>query len=170
MTITFRPLDMSDMPRLARWLMAPHVRQFYQPAAITLAEVIAEYAPMIGERTPTICHIACASEPFAYVQSYRNRAYPDWADLIEAQDGISLDLFIGEPAFLHRGFGRALILAYLREVARSHFAGETHAYIAHACANEKALRCSQAVGFQPLREFMEDGVPTLLLTREMGDP
>jgi aminoglycoside 6'-N-acetyltransferase len=167
MTITFRPLDMSDMPRLATWLMAPHVRQFYQPAPITLAEVTAEYAPMIGGRTPTICHIACAGAPFAYVQSYRNRAYPDWAELIEAQDGISLDLFIGEPAFLHRGFGRALILAYLQQVALAHFADEIRAYIAHACANAAALRCSQGAGFRPLREFMEDGVPTLLLVREM---
>jgi aminoglycoside 6'-N-acetyltransferase len=166
MSITFRPLDMSDMPRLAAWLMAPHVRQFYQPAPITLAEVTAEYAPMIGEWT-TICHIACAAEPFAYVQSYRNRAYPDWAALIEAQDGISLDLFIGDQAFLHRGFGRALILAYLREVALMHFAGETRAYIAHARANTTALRCSQAAGFRPLREFMEDGIPTLLLVREI---
>jgi aminoglycoside 6'-N-acetyltransferase len=167
MTITFRPLDMSDMPRLALWLMAPHVRAFYQPAPITLEEVVAEYAPMIGERTPTICHIASAREPFAYVQSYRNRAYPDWAELIEAQDGISLDLFIGDPAFLHRGFGRALIGAYLQQIAVPHFARETRAYIAHACANTKALRCSRAAGFWPLREFMEDGVPTLLLAREM---
>ena len=168
MPITFRPLDMSDMPRLARWLMAPHVRQFYQPAPITLAEVTAEYAPMIGERTPTICHIACAGDPFAYVQSYRNCAYPEWAELIEAYGGISLDLFIGEPAFLHRGFGRALILAYLQQIAVPHFAGETRTYIAHACANTTALRCSQAAGFRPLREFMEEGVPTLLLAREMG--
>jgi aminoglycoside 6'-N-acetyltransferase len=87
--------------------------------------------------------------------------------LIEAQDGISLDLFIGEPAFLHRGFGRALILAYLGELALTHFAGETRAYIAHACANEKALRCSQAAGFRPLREFTEDGVSTLLLARDI---
>jgi aminoglycoside 6'-N-acetyltransferase len=168
MTITFRPLDMSDMPRLARWLMAPHVRQFYQPAPITLAEVVAEYAPMIGERTPTICHIASAGAPFAYVQSYRNRAYPDWAELIEAQDGISLDLFIGDPAFLHRGLGRALTGAYLEQVAVPHFAGETRAYIAHACANTTALRCSQAAGFRPLREFTEEGVPTLLLARAMA--
>jgi aminoglycoside 6'-N-acetyltransferase len=168
MTMTFRPLDMSDMPRLAAWLMEPHVRQFYQPAPIALAEVTAEYAPMIGNATPTICHIAAnAGTPFAYVQSYRNRDYPDWAELIEAQDGISLDLFIGDPACLHRGLGRALIGAYLQQVAVPHFVGETRAYIAHATANATALRCSQAAGFRPLREFIEDGVPTLLLVREM---
>jgi aminoglycoside 6'-N-acetyltransferase len=167
MTITFHPVDISEMPRLAAWLMEPHVRRFYQPAPITLEEVIAEYGPMLGNRTPTICHLA-ASEgtPFAYVQSYRNLDYPEWADLIDVRDGISVDLFIGEPAFLHRGFGRAVLRAYLDQVALAHFATETRAYIAHATANAPALRCSQAAGFRPLREFLEDGVPTLLLVRE----
>ena len=168
MTITFRPVDTSDMPRLAAWLMAPHVRQFYQPAPITLDEVTAEYAPMIGNDTPTICHFAVSeTTPFAYVQSYRNLDYPEWAEMIDVRDGISVDLFIGEPAFLHRGMGRVLLVAYLKEVAFAYFA-ETRAYIAHATANASALRCSQAAGFRPVREFLEDGVPTLLLMREAG--
>ena len=171
MPITFRPLDTSDLPHLTVWLMEPHVRRFYQPAPITLAEVAAEYAPMIGNHTPTICHVAVGGEtPFAYVQSYRNLAYPEWAHMIAVRDGISVDLFIGDPAFLHRGFGRALLDAYLARVAFAHFRTETRAYIAHATANTMALRCSQAAGFRPLREFVEDGVPTLLLMRDAAKP
>jgi RimJ/RimL family protein N-acetyltransferase len=167
MTLTFRPLEMSDLPRLTTWLMEPHVRTFYQSAPITLAEVTAEYAPMIGNRTPTICHLAVSDgAPFGYVQSYRNLAYPEWAELIGAHDGISVDLFIGDPAFLQGGFGRALLREYLAQVALVHFVPETRAYIAHAVANAPALRCSQAAGFRPLREFLEDGVPTLLLMRQ----
>jgi aminoglycoside 6'-N-acetyltransferase len=161
--VTFRPLAMPDMPRLAVWLMEPHVRRFYQPAPITRDEVVAEYAPMVGNATPTICHIALsAGTPFAYVQSYRNVDYPEWADLIGVVDGISIDLFIGDPAFLHRGMGRAFLAAYLHDVALPYFA-EQRAYISHAAANTTALACSQAAGFRPLRAFMEDGVPTLLL-------
>src|SRR5579871_6740726 len=138
--ITFRPLELADMARLAAWLMEPHVRAFYQPAPITLAEVTAEYAPMVGNAMPTICHIALyGGTPFAYVQSYRNLDYPEWAELIEVGDGISVDFFIGDPAFLHRGMGRALLAAYLRDEAFPHFA-ETRAYIAHAVANATALR------------------------------
>ena len=168
MTIAFRTLDMSDLPRLAAWLMEPHVRKFYQPDPITLDEVTAEYAPVIGNDTPTICHLAVSQgAPFAYVQSYRNFDYPEWAEMIDVHDGISVDLFIGDPAFLHRGMGRALLVAYLQEVALARFA-ETHAYIAHATANASALRCSQAAGFRPVREFLEHGVPTLLLKRDAG--
>ena len=86
------------------------------------------------------------------------------------RDGISLDLFIGDPAFLHRGCGRALLREYLTRVACPHFATETHAYIAHAAANTSALRCSQAAGFRPLRTFLEGEVRTQLLAREMPGP
>ena len=55
---------------------------------------------------------------------------------------------------------------YLDQVVRVHFAAETRACIAHATANAAVLRCSQASGFRPLREFMECGIPTLLLVRE----
>jgi aminoglycoside 6'-N-acetyltransferase len=168
MTIAFRPIDLSDMPMLTAWLAEPHVRTFYQPVPITLDAVIAEYAPLIGNDTPTICHLAVSGgAPFAYVQSYRNLDYPEWAELIQVRDGISLDLFIGDPAFLHRGFGRALLSAYLDQIALAHFAAEPRAYIAHATANAPALRCSQAAGFRPVREFIEEGVPTLLLARKM---
>jgi aminoglycoside 6'-N-acetyltransferase len=170
MSITFRPLDASDLPRLATWLMEAHVREFYQPLPIARDEVVAEYAPLIGNDTPTICHLAVGDGvPFGYIQSYRNDAYPEWAELIQAHDGISLDLFIGDPAFLHRGIGRATLAAYLEQIAHPHFA-ESRAYIAHAIGNAAALRCSQAVGFRPVREFIEEGVRTVLLVRDARAP
>jgi hypothetical protein len=33
---------------------------------------------------------------------------------------------------------------------------------------DAALRCSQAPGFRPLREFLEDGIKMLLLAMERG--
>jgi aminoglycoside 6'-N-acetyltransferase len=107
-----------------------------------------------------------AGAPFAYLQCYRNVDYPDWAAIIGVNDGISVDLFIGEPAYLRRGFGRLILSEYLHRVAFPHFAGETRACIAHEPANTAALRCSQAVGFRPFHTFLEDGVEMLLLTTE----
>jgi len=113
---------------------------------------------------PTICHLAISGDaPFAYLQCYRNADYPEWVDIIEVNDGISVDLFVGEPAYLHRGFGRAALCGYLLEVAFPYYASETRAYIAHEPLNTAALRCSRAVGFRPLRKFLEGGVEMVLL-------
>ncbi|WP_421931107.1 GNAT family N-acetyltransferase [Phenylobacterium sp.] len=162
--IGFRPLAASDFPMLTGWLAEPHVRRFVQKTPMSLDAVTAKYGPRVQGEQPIICHIACVDGvPFGYLQAYRNRDWPDAAD--GQTDGISPDLFIGEPTFLGRGLGRAMLDAYVRDLALPHFA-ETIAYIAHDLANTAALACSQAVGFTPLREFVEDGEPMLLLRLE----
>jgi len=158
---------MRDLPTLTAWLAEPHVRKFYQKTPLSPVEVALEYGPLIRGETPDICHIAMSDDvPFAYLQSYRNVDYPDWAAVIEKNDGISVDLFIGKPAYLGRGFGRLILSQYLQRIAFPHFAGETYAYIAHDLANAAALRCSRAARFRPVREFFEDGVKMLLLVMQ----
>ena len=113
---------------------------------------------------PTICSWPIdRGAPFAYLQCYRNADYPEWAGLIGAADGISVDLFIGDPACLRQGLGQAALSEYLRQVAFAAYPRETSAYIAHEPDNAAALRCSQAVGFRRLRMFDEGGVETVLL-------
>lgn len=167
--IAFRPVEELDFPTLTAWLAEPHVRKFYQKTTVTLEQVAAEYGPAVRGIEPTLCHLALREgSPFAYLQCYRNADYPEWVDIIGVHDGISVDLFIGDPSTLGRGLGRAALGAYLREVAFPHFPSETRAYIAHEPANTAALRCSEAVGFRPLRSFLEYGIETVLLMMEQG--
>ena len=165
-TIAFRPLAEADFPLLHRWLAEPHVRAFYQKTAVTLAEVADEYGPAVRGEEPTYCHLALDRDtPFGYLQCYRNVSYAPWAQLIGTTAGISVDLYLGEPGYLRRGYGRAMLDGYLKRVALPLFPGETEAYIAHAMTNTAALRCSQAIGFRPLRQFVEDGKEMRLLVR-----
>jgi aminoglycoside 6'-N-acetyltransferase len=162
--IEFRPLQLADCPRLTGWLAEPHVRQFYQKAPITLAEVEAEYGPTIRGEEPSLSHIASSGgRPFGYIQCYANTAYPEYAEAIGVDHGISVDLYLGDPAFLGRGFGRAMLAGYLARVAFPAYPDETLAYIAHEPQNLAALACSQSVGFRPLRFVWEDGVKDQLL-------
>jgi aminoglycoside 6'-N-acetyltransferase len=168
--ISFRPLTASDLPMLTVWLAEPHVRAFYQKTPATLADVALEYGPAIRGEEPTICHLAShGGVPFAYLQCYRNADYPEWVDTIAVAEGICVDLFIGDPAYLRRGFGRAALAGYLRHVAFPHFAGEARAYIGHELSNMRALQCSEAVGFRPLRPFQENGIETMLLVIEKAE-
>lgn len=163
--ITFRPLAAADFPMLTGWLAQPHVRRFVQKTPMTLEDVASKYGPRVQGEQPIICHVTQrGGEDFGYLQAYRNRDWPDAAD--GQADGISLDLHIGEPAFLGQGLGRAMLGAYARGLALPHFA-QTTAYIAHELANTAALACSKAVGFTPLRAFVEDGEPMLLLKLEV---
>jgi hypothetical protein len=59
--------------------------------------------------------------------------------------------------------------AYLQDVAFPLYASEHRAYIGHDLTNTAALRCSQAVGFRPLRPFVEEGIEMLLLVINKAD-
>jgi aminoglycoside 6'-N-acetyltransferase len=165
--VAFRPLVEADFPFLVRWLAEPHVRAFYQKDPVSLAQVALEYGPAVRLEEATICSLALhRGAPFAHLQCYRNADYPEWAEIIGVVDGISVDLFIGDPAYLRRGFGRAALRGYLDEVVFPSYAGERRAYIGHELTNHAALQCSQAVGFQPLRRFQEDDLAMQLLATE----
>ena len=107
-----------------------------------------------------------ASAPFAYLQCYRNVDYPEWTAVIGEPEGVSIDLYIGDPAFLHRGLGRAALGGYLRRVAFARHPGERRAFIGHEPTNTLALCCSEAVGFRRLRPFIEDGIEMVLLAAD----
>jgi aminoglycoside 6'-N-acetyltransferase len=151
---------------MTRWLAAPHVKAFYQPAQISLDEVIERYGPRLAEAWPTRCHIALSHDhPFAYLQCYRNADWPEWSATMDVEGGLSIDLYIGDADFVGRGFGRAMLAAYVRE-AFAIFPDERLCYIAHAADNRPALASSQAVGFRFLKTFDEEGVVMRLLALE----
>ncbi len=162
--ITFRPVAEPDVPMLWRWLAEPHVRAFYQKAPITLDEVAAKMAPRISGEVPARCHIALYDgTPFGYLQSYRNTDWPEWAAMIGSHGGASIDLHIGDPTFIGRGLGRAMLAAYVRDFVFHHFVDMSEAYIAHEVTNTAALAASQAAGFRVIGSFVEAGVPMTLL-------
>ena len=166
-SVGFRLLTDADFPLLTAWLAEPHVRKFYQKALVTLMDVALEYGPCVQGEEPTICYLAVSgATPFAYLQCYRNADYPQWAEIIGVADGISVDLYIGEPSFLGRGFGQAALRGFLRLIAFPHFRAESRVYISHESGNEAALQCSRAVGFRPLQTFPENGVENILLAMD----
>lgn len=155
------------MPLLTRWLAEPHVRRFYQKTPVAPDEIAAEYGPALRGEEPTLCHLALLDgTPFAYLQCYRNADYPEWVVILGIADGVSIDLYIGDPAFLHRGLGRAALAGYLREVVFARYPEERRATIGHELGNTAALPCSEAAGFRRIGTFIENGTDMVLLGAE----
>lgn len=165
--ITFRPLTAADFPMLTLWLAEPHVRKFVQKTPMSLEDVTAKYGPRVRGEQPLVCHVASDDgAPFGYLQAYRNRDWPDYAQVMGHDDGVSLDLHIGDPTLVGKGLGRAMLGGYVSGVALPHYA-EHRAYIAHDLDNAAALACSRSVGFRPLEQFLEDGEVKQLLRLEL---
>jgi len=67
-----------------------------------------------------------------------------------------------DPAMLGQRFGRAMLGAYLRDVAFPLFPDEHRCFIAHEVENHAAIACSRAVGFEMVGPFVEEGFPSFL--------
>jgi aminoglycoside 6'-N-acetyltransferase len=167
--IAFRPLALADLDDLTLWLNRPHLRRFFQKAPVTRAEIEAKYAPRILGREATACHLALQEgRPFAYLQCYRIADWPEWARMIGEGAGIGVDLAIFEPTLIGKGLGRAMLSAYLRDVAFPLYPEQDKCFIAHEVENTQAVAASRAAGFRYLRDFAEDGLQTALLVFERG--
>ena len=165
--IQFRSLTEDDFELLHVWLNQPLVRQFYQKLPISPVEVDAHYRPRLAPLWPTRCFIAMFhQEPFAYLQTYTLAAWPDYAALLQLDHGVSMDFYIGEPDYLGKSLGQAMLRKFLEQVLWVLYPAESRCYIAHSALNYRALKSSQAAGFHYLREFMQDGQTMSLLIFE----
>lgn len=147
------------------WLQQPHVHEFYHSDPLPSWEVLrADYLRRVDPNWPTRCYLSCVNKPIGYIQTYRVAAYPDHAAMIGENEGIGIDLFIGDIEYFNKGWGRIVLLKFLNDVAFPLFPEERVCWIYHGENNPRAIRASQAAGFREVRSFLENGKPQTLLS------
>lgn len=144
--IAFRPLAPDDLQQVFLWLIRPHVARGYAPAPSSFMEVVAKYGPRTVAGNVVKSFIAVVDGRDAgYIQSYDVAAFPEYAALLGCAPGTSsIDLFIGEPDFLHRGVGTRIIDRFVNEIVlaspdvRACVGGPVEGNLASVRAFEKA--------------------------------
>lgn len=150
--ISFQPLRHDDLHLMLRWMRNDEVSRWYGPAPLTLAEVQARYGPRIDGHTPIDGFLALYDgSPIAYIQAYAISYEPEYAAAIAVDPhAAGVDMFIGEPGFLHQGFGPILLQEFVRRIV---FADPvtTCCVIAPAENNRSAIRAYQKAGFRHIK-------------------
>jgi aminoglycoside 6'-N-acetyltransferase len=149
-TITFRPLTTDDFALLHRWRGNPVVAEWWNPVP-TYEDIVAKYTPRIAGEEPVHPYIATSGDvPIGYLQWCLLAEIPGHAAESFAPPGAAaVDLFIGEDAYRGRGYGAAMLRAFLRDVI---FAPPdvTVCYIDPHPDNTVAIRSYARVGFRDL--------------------
>lgn len=159
----FRPLTMEDLPLLHRWInQTPEVKEFWAYGAETpLEAVLAKYGPRIRGEQPTSPYlILYADRPIGYIQRYLWRDYGDVARAQGlAEESAGLDLFIGDPAYLHQGLGPHILRTFLKRYIFADPSVESCLLLVET-RNASALRGYAKAGFVALKEIPDlDGEP-----------
>jgi RimJ/RimL family protein N-acetyltransferase len=134
--IGFRKLDRVDLPLMHRWLNTPHVVEWWPDEALSLDEIVAKYSWRIDEKEDVRRFVVMLDDrPIGYIQKY---------PLGEFSAGI--DLFIGEIAFLHRGFGVLIIRQFLNDIVFAEPVVES-CIIDPSVSNRAAIRAYEKARF-----------------------
>ena len=138
------------------WLQQPHVREFYQRDIPVWDEIRAQYLKA-GR------FVISTDRPIGFIQAWRIAESPGYTAPWGIAAGISLDLLIGEPAFVGQGWGRLILTRFLNEVAFPLFPQQDLCWIIHGHRNERAMRASIAAGFRHSHDVAIHGSPHALL-------
>jgi RimJ/RimL family protein N-acetyltransferase len=115
--LKFRKVTKDDIPLMHIWFNEAHVQKFYSLRPWTEEEVLAKLLPNIEEKKPLFGYIALLDgTPVGYLQYCRVKDFP-WPeqDLDDIENGVGLDIFIGEAHWIGRGLGPKIIDAFLKE-------------------------------------------------------
>jgi RimJ/RimL family protein N-acetyltransferase len=117
LSISFRPLNLTDFPLLQEWLSAPHVAAWWHER-LDLAGVHARYGPRVGGADPThVFVIEQCNRPIGWIQWYLWSDYPEHALQLGAElSSAGIDLAIGELPLTGKGLGEVAIREFLKQI------------------------------------------------------
>jgi RimJ/RimL family protein N-acetyltransferase len=118
-----------------------------------LDQLEAEYGPGIDGSDPTeVFIVQVDGTPVGMIQRYMNRDDPGWDAQIDIPSAAGIDYYIGDPAYIGRGIGTAMIIAFVASV----FAAYPKATCITAGVlrdNRPSWRALEKAGFRREREL-----------------
>jgi len=153
----FRPMTTADLPLVQRWLLEPHVAEWWHdPETFEFVSGDLDH-PDMAQFIVTL-----DGRPFAYLQCYR---MSDWDSGFGPQPAGTrgIDQFIGEADMMGRGHGSAFVSAFIEELLRN---GTPRVVLDPKPTNSRAIRAYEKAGFQRDREVDTPDGAALLMVRD----
>jgi aminoglycoside 6'-N-acetyltransferase len=154
----FRPMSVTDLPVIRRWLETPHVAEWWHDAAEQFELVSGD----LDHPDMAQFIVAADAREFAYLQCYNISAWNAGFDP-QPVGTRGLDQFIGEADMLGRGHGSAFIRAFADNLLLS---GTPRVVIDPDPGNARAIRAYEKAGFCRDRVVDTPDGPALLMIRD----
>ena len=121
LVLTLRAMRLDDLPRVRRWLTAPHVAQWFLAGSSVEEELADVRRSVTGAQPVEVLVVVDDGEPIGWCQWYDCGVDPAWADDVGAGPGdIGIDYAIGEASHVGHGVGTELVATLVRLVRSAH--------------------------------------------------
>ena len=115
--VELRPMRLSDLALVERWLSEPHVARWYLVGSSLDAELEDIRLSVTGRQATHMLVVLDDGEPVGWCQWYLCEVDPEWAaDMGAAASDVGVDYAIGEPVRVGGGVGTALVAALVSSV------------------------------------------------------
>lgn len=159
-SFAFQRLNEADLPLLFNWFKQPYIAQLWkEPQEWDAFQ--AKFIPRLSS-SDSISFIAHrGNNPLGYIQYHyvtdEDRAL--FPDIVLPPHSIGLDLFIGEPECLNKGYGTLLLAAFIEFLTKREPLCTTM-IIDPAPDNLRAIKCYEKVGFKKVGNYQTPYGPT----------
>ena len=155
----FRPVTEADLPMLRRWLVEPHLAEWWGDAD----EAVAEIAEAIDSVDTEPLIVELDRRPIAYVQSYDphledNHPYQD-----QPFGTLGVDLSIGPAELVGIGHGSAILRRFSDLLFEE---GCPRVIIDPDPGNVRAIRAYEKAGFRAFDQRITVYGPALMMARD----
>jgi aminoglycoside 6'-N-acetyltransferase len=145
--LAVRPMTGGDLGDVVRWVSVPHVAKWWDDRR-SPEQVAAQYGPALrGEEPTRLWILEVNGRSVGFCQDYRIADYPDYALLTAKPDAVGFDYAIGDPAWVGKGIGTALLWTYLRDLVAPAYPGVSTLFAAPDHRNIASLRVLAKLGF-----------------------
>ena len=172
--IEFHPFTADDIPLFLDWSKRKHVKDTWFLEGYEPVETIYKTMSGNGYDFPFIIYLG--KQPIGYIQycnlyaytklcsDYNLQAYKAlFSDPEQSKGNYCIDLFIGEEAYLGKGFGSEIVEAFCDllfsnpEVKRI--------LVDPSMENKRAIRCYEKAGFRSLQQSKDDVCDILIMEK-----
>ena len=163
--VGFTPLTLEHLPLLHGWLQRPHVRAFWDDGHRTLGQVRAHYFGPDPDAAAFM--FTLAGRAAGYLQTYPVGPESNVAQWRSgAGETWGLDLLLGEAADTGKGYGPAVIGAFLAHWQATH-PELRRMLIDPDVRNSRAVQAYQKAGFVPLGSHAQPPARLLILALDL---
>jgi RimJ/RimL family protein N-acetyltransferase len=162
--IGFEPFREKHLPLMARWLEAPHVREWWGDPAEELDHIREMIA---GRDTTRPSVILLDGRPIGYIQVWSLGDHQNETWLVDhpwlaefPPETVGVDITISEEALLSKGIGSATLKLFLAGLIAE---GHRTIIIDPDPANARAVRAYEKAGFRPVPRLLGKTGDTLIM-------
>ena len=157
MNITFRAATVEDCKMVREWIKTNEFTRhwYYFDKIPRLSTLENKMKRKIKEPQTKANIVLVDNHPIGYIQSYPVDGNGNWTKQVKvAENMVSIDYFIGDINYIHKGLGSKMILEYIEQVVKKE--SYAAAMISPDPENHASCKCIEKCGFKYIKTV---GIP-----------